>query len=128
LNKLLVVSSLICIFSILLLLAGGEEILNIKLLIHFGTLLAWIAITSLSFSAYLLVQEYKQIKIIQFIILILAVLWIVVSIFISGNTNLSFSNSETYRIWLFYTSFIIFTSLFTLLYTVIKSMLKSHSS
>jgi hypothetical protein len=128
LKKLLIVASLICISSLLLLLVSGEEILSFKLLIHFGTLLAWIAITSFSFSAYLLVQDYRQIKIIQFIILILSVLWIVVSISISRNTSLSFSNSETFRIWLFYTSFIIFTSLFTLLYTGIKSMLKSHSS
>jgi hypothetical protein len=128
LKKLLIVSSLICICSLMLLLVSGEEFLSFNLLIHFGTLLAWIAITSFSFSAYLLVQHYRQIKIIQFIVLILSVLWILVSISISGNTSLSFSDSETFRIWLFYTSLIIFTTLFTLLYAGIKSTLKSPSS
>jgi hypothetical protein len=111
------------------LLFSGSEILTNKLLfIHAGTLLAWIAITAFAYFSYLIVQSNPKLKIVQRVVLLLALLWFVVSSLLAGNTDLIFPSTSIWRVWIFYTAVIVSISVFTSLSVAVKIIIQKFSN
>ncbi len=119
-NKPLLIAAAVLVAAASLLFSGSEILTNKFLFIHAGTLLAWIALTAFAYSSYLIVQRNPKMKIVQRIVLVLALLWFVVSSLLAGNTDLIFSSTSIWMVWIFYTAFIVALSLFTVLFFVLK--------
>jgi len=127
-NKSLIIAAAVLIAAASLLFSGSEILTNKFLFIHAGTLLAWIALTALAYSSYLIVQSNHQMKLMQRFVLLLALLWFVVSSLIAGNTDLIFSSTSIWRVWIFYTAVIVLISCFTSLFVAIKTIILKFSN
>ena len=127
-NKPLLITIAIWIAAAAFLFSGAEILTSKLLFIHVGTLLAWIALASFAYFSYLIVKSNPQMKIVQSIVLALALIWFVVSFLLAGNTDIIFSYTSIWKVWIFYTAFIVAVSSFTVLFFVLNLLFRKKET
>lgn len=97
-------------------LIGGFSLLHWRLFgeLPFGTLLAAVAIASLACLIYLLKIRNNYFTVIVTVCLVMAILWLPISVYLAGNFQLIFSGDNGHY-WSVYTKATVIVNLVTLL-------------